>query len=479
MPQPDGLSAGSATNSKQDSAYEALRSAILSKRLPAESRLPSTRTLAQRWSLSRGTLEIVFDRLASEGYVVRVSGSGTRVCAVVPDKYLAADDVSAHGAVSTKAEVCVVEVSAEVSVQAGLPFVARQADPALFPIPVWSRAMARAMTAMPAQMLALSDAMGLLDLREQIADYLGKYRGIRCDAANIIITTGIRHALDLIARSLIIPGDAVCLEDPGYPSAERLFAMAGARLLHIPVTEDGIDDAQLRQHSDVRLAYVTPAHQSPLGVTLSVSRRLGLLDWASQTGAWVVEDDYDSEFNYNSAPLAALKALDKTDRVIYCGSFNKTLFVGLRVGFMLVPAALRGQLLTTLQTTGRSVGVTEQATLSEFIRNGAFVRHLRAARQAYQQRRDVLLECLAEHAPGCYTVSGQHAGLHFVLGLPEGTDETRFCERAKEVGLVLQPISQFCQTVKLPPSVMIGFTALTLAQVRYNGRKLARLLVGG
>lgn len=478
LPQPDSLWDGSRAAGKQESAYEALRSAILSKLLPAGSRLPSTRTLAQRWSLSRGTLETVFDRLSGEGYVIRVSGSGTRVCAVVPDLFIAAPVLEAAQVLQsrTDGEQSLLKSAPEVGVRVGVPFVARLADPELFPIPAWSRSVAKAMAAASAQLLCSPYAGGMQALREQIADYLGKYRGIRCNPEDLIVTTGIRHSIDLVARSLVSRGDKVCVEDPGYHSAKRIFSMAGARLVYIPVKPDGIDDLELRRHTDARLAYVTPAHQSPLGVTLSVSRRLALLDWASRTGAWIVEDDYDSEFNYNSAPLAALKALDKADRVIYCGSFNKTLFAGLRVGFMLVPAALRSQLLSTLQTTGRSVGITEQAALTEYIKSGAFVRHLRSARQAYQERRDALIACLAEHAPGRYSISGQHAGLHFVLGLPEGVDEADFCRRAAAVGLVLQPISEFCQDVRLPAAVMIGFTALSLSQVRFSGRKLAELL---
>ncbi|WP_347929229.1 PLP-dependent aminotransferase family protein [Pseudomonas helvetica] len=478
LPQPGSLSDGSRVLTKQESAYEALRGAILEKLLPAGSQLPSTRTLAQRWSLSRGTVEMVFDRLRSEGYVTRVSGSGTRVSAVVPDLFIRAPQARAALQAREQQTPAAPPPALEIAVRVGQPFVARLADPALFPIRVWSRAVAKAMAEASAQLLCSPDPGGMLALREQIADYLAKYRGIRCKPDDLIVTTGIRHSLDLVARSVVTQGDKVCVEDPGYLSAKRIFSMAGARLVYIPVLEDGIDDGALREHGDARLVYVTPAHQSPLGVTLSVSRRLALLDWASRTDAWVVEDDYDSEFNYNSAPLAALKSLDRDDRVIYCGSFNKTLFAGLRVGFMLVPGALRNRLLATLQTTGRSVGVTEQAALAEYMRSGAFVRYLRSARQAYQERRDALLACLAEQASGGYSVSGQHAGLHFVLELLAGSDESDFCRRASAIGLALQPVSEFCQEVRRPAAVMIGFTALSLSQIRFSGRKLGQLLAG-
>ncbi|QBF26386.1 PLP-dependent aminotransferase family protein [Pseudomonas tructae] len=466
LPLPTALAQG-----KQQGAYAALRDAILDKRLPAGTRLPSTRTLAERWQLSRGTLELVFERLRDEGYVSRVAGSGTRVCAVIPDLFIAAGSNPGPGQPAGE-----VAASVTSGVQVGVPFVARLADPALFPVKAWSRALVKALSSAPPAQLSAPDPAGLPALREQIADYLRRYRGIRCHASELIVTSGIRQCIDLLARSVIRPGDKACVEDPGYRTARSLFERAGAQVVAVPVTAEGIDEQVLEIHLDARLACVTPAHQSPLGVTLSVSRRLMLLDWAKRADAWIVEDDYDSEFNYNNAPLPALKALDHGDRVIYCGSFNKTLFAGLRVGFMLVPANLRGQLLATLQGTGGAVGITEQLGLAEYLANGSFVRYLRQARQAYQQRRDLLLQCLAEQAPGRFTVTGQQAGLHFVLWLPAGSNEQAFCQRAAQQGLHLQPIGSFCQQVQLPPAVIIGFTALTSAQLRFAAGKLAALL---
>lgn len=460
LPRPDSLDAA-----KQQGAYEALRGAILNRQLPAGSRLPSTRSLAERWLVSRGTLEAAFERLHSEGYVQRVAGSGTRVCAVIPEQFIAAP---------APRETLRREVVADLpdaGVQSHVPFVARRPDASLFDLKTWARCVSRGLLSAGPGVLEAAHPAGLPALREQIADYLRSYRGMPCEADEIIVTTGIRHALDLIARTLLKPGDTACVEDPGYKPARRLFSLAGAHVQAILVTAEGLDTAQLPDAA--RLAYVTPAHQAPLGMTLSVSRRLALLDWAARADAWVVEDDYDSEYNYNSAPLAALKSLDSGDRVIYCGSLNKNLFPGLRVGFMVVPKALRPALLRTLQTTGHSVGATDQLGLVEFLGSGAFVRHLRASRQAYQARRDALLACLPE---GC-AVSGQQAGLHFVLWLPAGVEEGDFCTRAAAVGLTLQALGKFCVDATLPPAVIIGYTALTLAQIRYHGRVLTQLLM--
>lgn len=459
LPRPDALDAG-----KQQGAYEALRAAILNRQLPAGSRLPSTRSLAVRWLVSRGTLEAAFERLHSEGYVQRVAGSGTRVCAVIPEQFIAAQKPQ------LKARRALDVDRPPSGVQSHVPFVARRPDAGLFDLKTWARCISRGLLAAGPGVLEAAHPAGLPDLRGQIAEYLRSYRGMHCEADEVIVTTGIRHALDLIARTLLTAGDIACVEDPGYPPARRLFALAGAQVQAINVTSEGLDTAQLPGHA--RLAYVTPAHQAPLGMTLSVSRRLALLDWAARAEAWVVEDDYDSEYNYNSAPLAALKSLDGGDRVIYCGSFNKNLFPGLRVGFMVVPKALRRPLLRTLQLTGHSVGATDQSGLTEFLRSGAFVRHLRASRQAYQARRDTLLDCLGGHC----TVSGQQAGLHFVLWLPAGVAEDDFCSRAAAVGLTLQPLGKFCVDTRLPPAVIIGYTALTLAQIRFHGRALTALL---
>ena len=390
----------------------------------------------------------------------RASGSGTRVCAVVPDLYLSAPARAAAPIVSESETPY-----PPLSVRAGQPFVARLADPALFPLQRWTRSLTRALGNASAQSLWDADPGGLPALRQQIAQYLGQHRGIACEPQQVMITTGIRHGLDLLARSLLQAGDKVCLEDPGYLSARSLFALAGARLVPIPVEEDGIDVQQLQHHQDARMVYVTPAHQAPLGMTMPVSRRLALLEWARHSEAWVVEDDYDSEFNYQSAPLAALKSLDRDDRVIYCGSFNKTLFAGLRVGFMLLPERLRPRLLATLQDTGRSVGVIEQLALADYIASGAFLRNLRAARQAYQERRDLLLAILASEAPGCYSISGQQAGLHLLLTLPPGSDEARFRQRAAQQGLLLQGLAEHCQQVRRPAAVIVGYAALSLSLI--------------
>jgi GntR family transcriptional regulator/MocR family aminotransferase len=473
LPRPAGLSSGT-PHAKQDCITEALRTAILNRLLPCGSPLPSTRTLAERWGVARGTVEASFDRLRAEGYVARVRGAGTRVSAVVPDNYLSAPAATLPQSAPPPAPPAMPDAT----VSAGVPFVARMADTALLRQDVWRRHMLAGLRAAGAAELGAPAPQGLPGLRRQIALYLGKYRGIACHPDDVLVTTGIRHALDLVARAVLGPGSKVLVEDPGYPSARHLFALAGAETVDVPVDGDGIDTRALARHRDAAAVYVTPAHQSPLGVTMSASRRLELLELAGTHGAWVVEDDYDGEFGYQAAPLPALKALDAHDRVIYCGSFNKSLFSGLRVGFMVVPRALRGALFALWQATGRAVGVTEQLALERLIESDDFARHLRTSRQAYLARRDAVLDQFRRHAPGRWTATGDHAGFHFILWLAPDADEDDLVRRAAAHGLRLQPLRALCRTVRLPPAVVIGYTALTLAQARHAGRLLAGLLAG-
>lgn len=456
---------------RQGAAYQALRDAILSGLLPAGSALPSSRGLAERWQLARGTLEEVFDRLRLEGYIERRVGAGSRVRAVLPEFYHRAPPPPAPRALAEP----LAAVPAAGRPRVGVPFAARLANPQLLAPAVWGRHLQRAMAGLRPEQLGEAEAQGALALREQVAAYLRSQRGIPCQADELIITHGIRHGLDLVARCLLRPGDGVAVEDPGYPVARRIFQQAGARVQHARVDEQGLDPASLG--AGLRLAYVTPAHQSPLGASLPAERRLGLLAWAEREQAWVLEDDYDSQFNYRSAPLPALKAIDRGDRVIYCGSFNQALFANLRVGYLLAPRPVREQVLGLWQVVGRSVGISEQLGLAAFMASGDCQRHLRRARLHYQGLRDTLLAELASAAPGC-RVSGEHAGFHLTLWLPAGCDEARLLARGQAAGLDLYPLSQACHGTRLPPALILGYAALAPAQVRQAARVLVGLLAG-
>lgn len=474
------LPAEGIAKTKQERAYRAIREAILNGLLQAEDRLPSTRLLAQRWGIARGTLEAVFERLQLEGYILRQVGSGSRVSAVIPDSYLKAVSDSRGTARALGASASVSDKSAHSGAdhraKVGVPFVARLANPKLLAPTEWAAHLQRAMAGMTLDQMCNVEPQGTLALREQIARYLRNYRGIACQAEHLLITNGIRHGIDLVARCVLRPGDHVVVEDPGYPAVHRIFARAGASLLYAPIDGQGLDLRGLPDAVDCRLAYVTPAHQSPLGVIMSATRRLELLDWAQRHDGWIIEDDYDSEFNYHRAPLPALKSIDSMQRVIYCGSFNQALFSNLRLGYLVAPPQLQDQILALWHTVGRSVGVSEQLGLAAFMRGPAFLRHLRRARQEYQSLRDILLETLQAHAAGRFRISGEHAGFHLILWLTPGQDQHRLIEAAKQAGILLHPLSQFCHQHELAPAFVLGFAALTRAQAKTASRKLAELL---
>lgn len=463
---------------KQERAYHTLRDAILNGLLQGAQRLPSTRALAQRWGIARGTVESVFERLQLEGYIVRKVGSGSHVCAVIPDSYQRAinDNRTSHETPPAKMHDVPQRPAPAHQAQVGVPFVARLANPRLIVPAEWAAHLQRAMAAMTPEQMCRVEPQGTLALREQIASYLRLHRGIDCHAGQLLITNGIRHGIDLVARAVLRPGDYVCVEDPGYPAAHRIFEEAGASLVHVPIDHEGLDLRDLPDSIECRLAYVTPAHQSPLGVIMSATRRLELLDWAQRQSAWIIEDDYDSEFNYQSAPLPALKSIDSMQRVVYCGSFNQALFSNLRLGYLLAPPELHQRILALWQTVGRSVGVSEQLGLAHYMSGPGFLRHMRRSRQEYLTLRDIVLETLKAQAPGRYRVSGEHAGFHFVLWLLPDQDEDALIDGARKLGLTLQPLRHSCREINLAPAFVLGFAALTRAQARHAAQKLAQLL---
>ncbi len=468
----------STNGGKQARIYLTLRQSILDGLLRTDTRLPSTRMLAERWEVSRGTIETVFDRLQAEGYIARKGGSGSTVSAQIPDRLLAAaPEVARHQwERSTPINVNRTQIDAQV-LQPGIPFIARMADPSLFNRQTWSTCLARAVRETDPDVLVAKEVLGLPALRHQIASYLRVARGIACDTQDIIVTSGIRNATDIIARLLLHKGDVAAVEDPGYLWCRQILERTGAKLKYISVDDEGIQVKKLVQCQGVKAVHVTPAHQAPLGISMSASRRLELLDWAATHDTFIIEDDYDSEFNYNGAPLPAIKAIDRVDRVIFCGSFNKTLFHNLRIGYMVVPPTLKDRVTNMLTILGGSVGWVEQMALARYMDSGEYAKHLRISRHTYQTRKDLLLTCLFEEYGQKLHVTGQHAGFHFILWLPDGMNEARFCALAMQSNLILQPLQSFTKQIQLPAGVVIGYTALTNSQIRFAAKQLAATLV--
>ncbi|CAB3625398.1 PLP-dependent aminotransferase family protein [Achromobacter pestifer] len=465
-----------AGESKQSWVYRQIQERILKGVLASGARLPSTRSLSQRWHVSRSTVEAAYDQLRGEGYTTGAVGSGTYVSAVIPDNFfrrgLPGD--AGSGAVSGPSTLRAMPLP---PARLEPLFAARTADAALFPMATWRKGLMVSAQRVTPDQLANEESQGWLALREQIARYLGAARGISCDADQVVILTGIRDGLDLSARILLSRQDKVLVEDPGYLNAMPLFSQFTSRVVPIAIDEHGFSVARARRQRGVKLVHVTPAHQSPTGVTMPVSRRLELLAWAEQADCWIIEDDYDSEFNYDSAPLAALKSLDTADRVIHCGSFNKTMFNALRIGYAVVPKRWVAAFARARHTTGRSNSMIEQMTLAGFLEDGSFARHVRKARAVYAQRRDLVLDLLAQAAGGeALRVSGDQAGFHLVWWLPAGVDIAALLDKARAKGLALQSVADYCRRVVLPPGLVIGYSGQDEPALRRQGALLRGLL---
>jgi GntR family transcriptional regulator / MocR family aminotransferase len=409
--------------------YRALRSAIVEGRIAPGARLPSTRELARDLGLSRNVAAMAFGQLVDEGYVEAKRGSGTVVARTLPDPLLSSRSAGlpsetrdVHPRLSAHARR-VLALAPLPAVgrppREGLLYDFRYGVPAIaeFPQRTWSRLVTRRARSMSMRTLRYGRALGFLPLREAIADYVRRTRGVAASAEQVIVVNGSQQALDLVARLVIDRGDRIVIEEPSYVSARQVFAAAGASLIAVPVDEGGIAVSQLPRGDRVRLAYVTPSHQFPLGGVLSLPRRRELLQWADESRALVVEDDYDSEFWYDGNPVEAIQGLDRAGRVIYIGTFSKVLFPSLRLGYMVVPKSLVPALAALKFLMDRHAPVFEQEVLADFIADGHFERHVRRARTRNASRRAAMLEAFHETLGDGAKVVGENAGIHMVVWL--------------------------------------------------------------
>jgi GntR family transcriptional regulator/MocR family aminotransferase len=409
--------------------YRGLRRAILDGRLPPGTRLPSTRELAVDLGLSRNVAVLAFRQLLNEGYVDARTGSGTYVCRTVPDTVLM-PWTTRNGSTAAPRRPVLSPRATEVLALAPLPAPGRPVRPGLrydfrygvpalsdFPHQEWSRIMARCARSISLRMLRYGHTLGYGPLRKAIAGYVARARGVATTADQVVIVNGAQQGLDLIARLLIAPGDRVVVEEPGYQAARLVFQAGHASLLPVPVDEKGIDTSLLPRGVEVRLAYVTPSHQFPLGGVLPLPRRLELLQWAEQSGAYIVEDDYDSEFRYDGRPVEAIQGLDRTGCVLYVGTFSKVLFPSLRIGYLIVPASLTSVIASLRFLTDYHTPTFEQAVLTDFISEGHFERHLRRSRERNKARRAALLHALRTELGDSVEIAGASAGVHLVVWL--------------------------------------------------------------
>jgi GntR family transcriptional regulator / MocR family aminotransferase len=466
--------------------YRELREAVHDGRLRAGDRLPPTRELATRLEVSRGTVATAYERLTAEGFLVARVGAGTFVA-----EGARSAGPSAHrrtGAVRPRRSW--VATPEPVSVGDAVPydFSVGVPDPGLFPFDTWRRLVASELRAGANSSGRYADPAGHLGLRQAVSRYVGVSRAVRCDPEDVLVTNGTQHALDLVARVVLDPGDVVAVEDPGYPPAAQLFAASGMRVVPVPVDAEGLLVAALP--SRTRLVYVTPSHQFPTGVAMSLQRRVALVEWAQEHDALVVEDDYDSEFRFSTRPLEPLTNLDRHGRVCYVGSFSKTMLPALRLGFVVAPPSLRSALRAARQLSDGFSPVPTQAALARFIDDGLLARHVRKASSVYATRHAAVVAALGS-LPGVDLVPSS-AGLHVCVRLPAAPAGTarRVAAAARRVGVAVEPLAGYYREAQGSTStasgngaaetpregVAVGYGAVSDDRIDEGLRRLVRVL---
>jgi GntR family transcriptional regulator/MocR family aminotransferase len=457
--------------------YAGLRHAILDGSLRAGQRVPSTRVLADQLTVSRFPVLAAYEQLLHEGYLEGRVGSGTFVSASLPDDALRSSPHS-PGAASAPALRPATRSAPPRRDEGGLrPF--RVSLPALdaFPHAHWSRFVARHAHALSPAQMAYGDPAGLPSLRAAIAEHLRTARAVRCEGEQVLIVSGSQAALRLCAAVLLSPGDRAAVEEPGYHGARTALTAGGATLAPLPVDDEGISVSALAALGRrVAAVYTTPSHQYPLGVSMSAGRRLALLDWAERRKAWVIEDDYDSEYRYVSRPLGALQGMDANERVIYVGTFSKVLFPSIRVGYLVVPPALWPAFLEAREALDLFSPTLYQLALLDFIREGYFLRHLRRMRTLYLARREALLDGLASHCDGRLTVLNADAGIHVSTQLPPGCDDSDVVRRMAARGLTASPLSSCYVGPKRRSGLLLGFGGWDERRIGAATRALGEIL---
>lgn len=450
----------------------ALRDGILGGRLAPGTRLPATRALAAQMGLGRNTVTAAFEQLIAEGFLEARTGAGTFVAATRPDGAEPAQPlIPVRPAPRLSRFAQRLPSHARVSVREAVPF--RGAMPALdaFPWEVWARLLARRWRR-PGRLAAEDHPAGFEPLRAAIAAHLRSARALTCSADQVLVTGGAQQALDVAARLLLDPGAVVAVEDPGFPGADGALASAGARLVPVPLDGDGM----MIPAAPARAVMVTPSRNYPLGTAMSLGRRLDLLDWAGRHDAWVIEDDYDSDFRFDGRPVAALQGLDRDGRVLYAGTFTRAMFPALRLGYLVVPPALVEPARAVRACADGAESLVAQAALADFFAEGRFSGHLRAMRGLYAERRAALTEALAEHFGDRLCPFPADGGMHLTALLPPSADDVALAARAAGAGIAVTPLSPFFRAPPRTPGLVLGFAGWPPDVLRRAVRRLAAIL---
>jgi GntR family transcriptional regulator/MocR family aminotransferase len=465
--------------------YDALKSAIRAGRLGPGARLPSTRKLAADLNVSRNTASLAYEQLAAEGYIVARDRSAMLVSTGAP---LHAASVPARPAPRSKPALSAYArrlggdmPPASSYAKRGLRYDFRYGRPAFdeFPHEVWRQLVSARMRRSSPDTFGYGPPAGHTPLREALADYLSRARGMTCDAEQIVIVNGSQQAFDLITRVLIDPGDGVVIEEPHYHGSRLVFHAAGAKLVTVPVDGEGLDTAQLPPAAaGVRMACVTPCHQFPTGVIMPLSRRVALLEWAIRTGAWIIEDDYVSEFRYEGRPIEALHALDRTERVIYVGTFAKILYPALRLAYLVLPPALVPAVLAAKWVADRYSTMLGQEALADFITSGRFERYLRRACSRNAARRRTLIDALGKNLGGRVEIAGDNAGVHLLVWLNDvkPAEVDGIIAKAARAGVGVYPINLYYTRPPRRAGLLFGYAALSETDIRAGIRRFAEIL---
>ena len=455
--------------------YNAWRRGILAGRFARGERVPSTRELADALSVSRSTVTQAYEQLVAEGYLQSNHGSGTFVCKELPDSQLRAKNLSKARGSKTPA-VTLSRYGAGLQEDYSVPlrragfinFASWGPDREVFPFSFWRRVLLRHMRTASADMFQYAErAAGYRPLREEIAKYLRRSRAVHCEAEQIVVVNGSQQGLDLTARLLLDPGDEMVIENPCYLGASRVFKASGAQLRAVAVDAEGITTRDLGARA--RLVHVTPSHQFPSGVAMSLNRRLELLAWARQHNATIVEDDYDSEYRYGGPPLPALQGLVDDVPVVYCGTFSKVMFPGLRIGYLVVPQSLVAPFMRAKFLADRHTAILDQMALRDFLAEGHLERHIRRMRRLYGARREALLESLRRHFGDAAVVVGDAAGMHTMVRI----DDKTLGERALQNKVQLRNAASSYLGRAPSNEYLFGFSMINERTIREGIKRIA------
>ncbi len=455
--------------------YRILQAGIRQAELPAGLKLPPTREMAAALGIARNTVVQVYEQLVLEGLAEAGVGRGTYVKALGPGFVGRTRASPARKQALSRRGDEMVRGARASPLQWGA-FAPGVPEVRLFPGQVWSRLSAQAWREVEPQQLSYATGAGHPALREAIADYLQGTRGVACGADQVIVTNGSQQALYLGAQLLADSGDTVWLEDPGYWGARSVFRTAGLNLQPIALDGEGLAPTAAQQQHPPRLMFLSPSHQYPTGVLMSHGRRRQLLDYAARHRVWIVEDDYDSEFRFAARPLPALQGLDEQGRVLYLGTFSKTLYPSMRLAYLVLPRELVKSFARGLTELFREGQTLQQVVLARFMREGHYARHIRRMRAVYAARRNALIGAITQRFGQRLPVLGGDAGLHLVLGLPDGVDDEAVARQALEAGVMTRPLSLYSLQRPAPRGLVLGYGAVTEAEIEAAFARLAAVL---